>query len=66
MIIYNSLFWVTLLDAYTGARLSELCGLMPADIDDAAKIPCIEIRPNEIHPRLKTKASKRRIAIRPD
>ena len=53
-----SLYWVTLLAIYTGARMSELCGLRVADIDGRMII----LRKNGYR-RLKNKGAWRRLPL---
>ena len=56
-----SLYWVTLLAIYTGARMAELCGLRVADIDGEVVL----IQKNQ-HRRLKNKGATRRIPLHPE
>ena len=56
-----SLYWITLLAVYTGARMAELCGLRVSDIDGAV----IVIRKNPYR-RLKNKGATRRIPLHPE
>lgn len=57
-------YWVPLLLAYSGARRSEIAGLLTTDIGEENSIPFMYIRPNHLRG-LKNKASKRRIPIHP-
>lgn len=57
-------YWVNLLLAYTGARRSEIAGLLAGDVGDEEGIPFIHIRANYLRG-LKTKSSRRRIPLHP-
>jgi uncharacterized membrane-anchored protein YhcB (DUF1043 family) len=64
MVIKNHHYWVPLLLAYTGARRSEVAGLLTTDVGHEDGIPYLYIRPNHLRG-LKNTASKRRIPIHP-
>ena len=58
-----SLYWVVLLEIYSGARQAELCGLAIADVDIEKTV--ILIRENEFR-RLKNTAAERRLPLHPE
>ena len=63
VIIHDALYWIPLIAWYGLMRLSEIAGLMLADIDFQAK--AFIIRDNEIR-RIKTPQSKRRVPFHPE
>jgi len=63
LIVHSSLFFVPMLGCYDLLSLSEAVGIMLDDIDLDSEIPCINIRPNEIRDRTKTRTRTRRQPI---
>ena len=63
-IIKDHHYWINLTLAYTGARRSEIAGLLESDVRQEDGIPYISIRPNHLRG-LKTKDSKRQIPLHP-
>ncbi len=59
----DAAYWVPLLLAYTGARLSEVCQLAVADVEDIDGVPCLHIRDIGEGQRVKTKAGIRIVPI---
>ncbi len=57
-------YWINLLLAYTGARRSEIAGLLVGDLGEEGGIPYVHIRPNHMRG-LKTLASTRRVPLHP-
>ncbi|MBQ0721712.1 MAG: site-specific integrase, partial [Gammaproteobacteria bacterium] len=58
-------YWLPLLGAFHGARISELCGLSTQDIKKIDGIWCMHIVENVFRPRLKNDDSERIIPIHP-
>ena len=56
-------YWLPVLALFTGARLNELCQLIPSDIGTHDDVNTISILDEEIGKRLKTTASRRIIPI---
>ena len=52
-------YWINLILAYTGARRSEIAGLLAGDVGEEDGIPFVHIRPNHLRS-LKNTNSKRR------
>ena len=59
----DAAYWVPLLLAYTGARLSEVCQLAASDVEDIDGIPCLHIRDISEGQHVKTKAGIRIVPI---
>jgi integrase len=64
IIIKDHHYWTNLLLAYTGARRSEIAGLLVEDVSNENGIPFVYIRENHLRS-LKTSFSKRRIPLHP-
>lgn len=61
--IRDDRFWIPLVLLFTGARSSEIVGLMMADVVTAHAVPHINIVPNAARPNLKNKHSRRMVPI---
>lgn len=57
-------YWINLILAYTGARRSEIAGLLAGDVGEENGIPFVHIRPNHLRG-LKNPNSKRRVPLHP-
>ncbi|WP_440984403.1 site-specific integrase [Shinella sumterensis] len=64
VLIHDSLYWLPILAAYTGARRAELCDLLTSDIRFSEPHNCyyVDIGPRE-HRRLKNIQSQRQIPL---
>lgn len=56
-------YWIPLLGLYTGASISELCQLQPADVLDKDGIACISINDEAEGKRVKTEQRKREVPL---
>ncbi len=63
IVIHDALYWIPLIAWYGLMRLSEIAGMMLADVDLQAKV--FIVRDNEIR-RIKTPQSKRRVPFHPE
>ncbi len=59
----DAAYWLPLLGIYTGARLSELAQLTPADVQEEAGIHFLDLNDDGPGKRIKTDAGRRRIPI---
>jgi integrase len=64
MVIKDHHYWINLVLAYTGARRSEIAGLLETDIGHENGIPFLHIRENHLRG-LKNRFSQRRIPLHP-
>lgn len=64
LIIKDHHYWINLLLVYTGARRSEIAGLLQSDIDNEDGIPFLNIRENHLRG-LKNRFSHRRVPLHP-
>jgi integrase len=62
LVIKDHHYWINLLLAYTGARRSEIAGLLDVDIGQKNDIPFLHIRENYLRG-LKNRFSQRRISL---
>lgn len=64
MLIHDSLYWLPILAAYTGARRAELCDLLTSDIrfSEHHNVYYVDIAPRE-HRRLKNIQSQRQLPL---
>ena len=58
-------YWVTLLSAYSGARLNEICQLDVIDIQELDGIWTINLNANSADKSIKTEAGSRLVPIHP-
>ena len=58
-------YWVTLLSAYSGARLNEICQLDVIDIQELDGIWTINLNANSADKSIKTEAGNRLVPIHP-
>lgn len=64
MVIKDHHYWINLLLAYTGARRSEIAGLLESDIGRDFEIPYLHIKGNHLRG-LKNRFSRRRVPLHP-
>ncbi|WP_196941843.1 site-specific integrase [Pseudooceanicola algae] len=64
LVLKDHNYWISLLLAYTGARRSEIAGLLVDDFGEEDGIPFIDLRPNHLRG-LKNASSTRRIPLHP-
>lgn len=64
LVLQDHHYWINLLLAYTGARRSEIAGLLVEDFAEEDGIPYVHLRPNHLRG-LKTSASSRRVPLHP-
>lgn len=64
VVIKDHHYWINLILAYTGARRSEIAGLLESDIGQDADIHFLHIRENRLRG-LKNRFSQRRIPLHP-
>lgn len=64
LVLKDHHYWINLLLAYSGARRSEIAGLLNSDVGEEDGIPFVAIHPNHLRG-LKNAASKRRLPLHP-
>lgn len=62
----DAAYWLPLLGLYTGARLSELAQLTPADVQQDGAIHLLDLNDDTPDKRIKTDAGRRRVPLHPE